>query len=98
MSLIILALFLLPLAMQLNHVVSDHHHKVCDNFGEQHLHDEDVVCDLSKYTITFNFLIPDLSSEESDEQCTKEYANRYQSLTSYIKNSFRQLRAPPALV
>ncbi len=94
-TLLLVAMLLLPSAEKFAHAFSDHKHEVCTSLVEKHIHELDAKCDFYKFNInsafTFHvFSFEFMSSEENYAipTLTYLYKSEYNSLHF-------SLRAPP---
>lgn len=98
MAILIVMAILLPFAIQLQHLATEHVHEVCFGASDHHLHSNEVKCDLDKFKINVHFFIPRNDFKEVNNNQYTAYNNGYKSLISFRLVSYGNLRAPPSLV
>lgn len=88
-------LILLPSGVSFSHIFSEHDHKLCDNYAEQHYHEKSIDCDLHKFqknpALTLDLPEYQLVLEAAG---TKLFFNYYEFLNDYEPLPF-DLRGPP---
>lgn len=88
-------LILLPSAVGIIHIFSDHEHAICSNYAEEHFHKEQQEChyDAFRKIPAVEIQILQFETKLVSSYVSHQY-NFYQSLSSYNKISSK-LRGPP---
>ncbi|GAL64676.1 hypothetical protein [Algibacter lectus] len=87
-----------PAGVKMAHVFAHHHHKVCTNGDNLHIHQVDLDCEFHKFQINNNFSFSDYTFTFFIEKETPiELVSQY-SFISEFQRLQASLRGPPVLI